>query len=165
MQDSQTGAGLIRLIAIMNSMNKLSFSFVFFLLFIANRAFAQYQLIDMDGDRSALYFNSNLDNVQGVIYTSMFENFASPRRISASDIPIIDKGDFYSSEAIVMRLRCEDKSISMVDGQKFLNQNMQGGMVSYEEPLSEKEVKWVKLEHKYFDQEPYQSMLAKCNFR
>jgi hypothetical protein len=53
----------------------------------------------------------------------------------------------------------------MVDGQKFLNQNMQGGMVSYEEPLSEKEVKWVKLENKYFDQEPYQSMLAKCNFK
>jgi hypothetical protein len=146
-------------------MNKVSFSFLLFLLFIANRAFAQYQLIEMDGDRSALYFNSKLDNVQGVIYTSMFENFASPRKINASDIPIKDKGDLYSSEAIVMRLRCKDKSISMVDGQKFLNQNMQGGMVSYEEPLSEKEVKWVKLESKYFDQEPYQSMINKCNFR
>jgi hypothetical protein len=164
-QDSQTGSGLIRLIAIMNSMNKVSFSFLLFLLFIANSAFAQYQLIEMDGDRSALYFNSKLDNIQGVIYTSMFENFASPRKINASDIPIKDKGDLYSSEAIVMRLRCKDKSISMVDGQKFLNQNMQGGMVSYEEPLSEKEVKWVKLENKYFDQEPYQSMLAKCNFK
>jgi hypothetical protein len=146
-------------------MNKLSFSSILFLLFIANRAFAQYQLIEMDGDSSALYFNSKLDNVQGVIYTSMFENFASPRRIKASDIPIKDKGDLYSSEAIVMRLRCKDKSISMVDGQKFLNQNMQGGMVSYEEPLPEKEIKWVKIEYKYFDQEPYQSMLSKCNFK
>ena len=147
----------------MTSMNKLSFSSILFLLFIANRAFAQYQLIEMDGDSSALYFNSKLDNVQGVIYTSMFENFASPRRIKASDIPIKNKGDLYSSEAIVMRLRCEDKSMSMVDGQKFLNQNMQGGMVSYEEPLPEKEVKWAKIEYKYFDQEPYQSMLSKCN--
>jgi len=146
-------------------MNKLSFSSILFLLFIANRAFAQYQLIEMDGDSSALYFNSKLDNVQGVIYTSMFENFASPRRIKASDIPIKDKGDLYSSEAIVMRLRCEDKSMSMVDGQKFLNQNMQGGMVSYVEPLPEKEIKWVKIEYKYFDQEPYQSMLSKCNFK
>jgi len=149
----------------MTSMNKLSFSSILFLLFIANRAFAQYQLIEMDGDSSALYFNSKLDNVQGVIYTSMFENFASLRRIKASDIPIKDKGDLYSSEAIVMRLRCEDKSMSMVDGQKFLNQNMQGGMVSYEEPLPEKEIKWVKIEYKYFDQEPYQSMLSKCNFK
>jgi len=42
---------------------------------------------------------------------------------------------------------------------------MQGGMVSYEEPLPEKEIKWVKIEYKYFDQEPYQSMLSKCNFK
>jgi hypothetical protein len=51
----------------------------------------------------------------------------------------------------------------MVDGQKFLNQNMQGGMVSYEKPLSEKEVKWVPLETKYLEQEPYRLMLSKCS--
>jgi len=62
-----------------------------------------------------------------------------------------------------MRLRCADKTISLVDGQKFLNQNMQGGIVSYEKPLSEKEVKWVPLEKKYFEQEPYRSLLFKCN--
>jgi hypothetical protein len=123
---------------------------------------AQYQLVEKDGDRSALYFNTKLDNVQGVIYTSLLENYASPRKIKTSDIPIKDKGDLYSSEAITMRLRCVDKSISMVDGQKFLNQNMQGGMVSYKKPLSEKEVKWVSLETKYFDQEPYRSMLVIC---
>ena len=127
-----------------------------------NTAFAQYQLVKKDGDRSALYFNAKLDNIQGVIHTSMFENFASPQKIKDSDIPIKDKGDLYSSESIALRLRCKDKSISMVDGQKFLNQNMQGGMVSYEKPLSEKEVKWVTLETKYFDQEPYRSMLVIC---
>ena len=145
-------------------MNKLVFLCVVFASFIANTAFAQYQLIEKDGDSSALYFNTKLDNVQGVIYTTMFENYASPRRIKASDVPIKDKGDHYSSETIIMRLRCEDKSISMVDGQKFLNQNMQGGMVAYEVPLSEKEVKWVKLENKYFEQEPYRSMLMACKY-
>jgi hypothetical protein len=147
----------------MKSMYKLSFCFLLLVSFIANTAFAQYQLIEKDGNSSALYFNTKLDNVQGVIYTTMFENYASPRRIKTSDIPIKDKGDLYSSETIIMRLRCEDKSISMVDGQKFLNQNMQGGMVAYEVPLSEKEVKWVKLEKKYFEQEPYRSMFSKCN--
>ena len=130
---------------------------------VCNTAFAQYQLIEMDGARSALYFNTKLDNVQGVIYTSMFENFASPRKIKASDTPLKDKGDIYSSEAITIQLRCEDNSISMVDGQKFLNQNMQGGMVSYENPLSENAVKWARLENKYFDQEPYKSMKNKCS--
>jgi hypothetical protein len=129
----------------------------------SNAAFAQYQLIEKDGDRSALYFNTKLDNVQGVIHTSLFENYASPQKIGASDIPIKDRGELYSSEAIVMRLRCADKTISLVDGQKFLNQNMQGGIVSYENPLSEKEVKWVPLEKKYFEQEPYRSLLSKCN--
>ena len=124
--------------------------------------FAQYQLVEKDGDKSALYFNTKLDNVQGVIYTSLLENYASPQKIGVSDIPIKDKGELYSSEVVVMRLRCKDKSISMVDGQKFLSQNMQGGMVSYENPLSEKEVKWVTLEIKYFDQEPYKSMLKAC---
>jgi hypothetical protein len=140
---------------------------IYFLLLIgalgSNATFAQYQLVEKDGDRSALYFNTKLDNVQGVIYTSLFENYASPQKIRASDIPIKDKGELYSSEAIVMRLRCTDKTISMVDGQKFLNQNMQGGMVSYEKPLSEKEVKWVPLEKKYFEQEPYRSLLSKCS--
>ena len=144
-------------------MRKFSFFVLLLVAFFANRAFAQYQLIEKDGDSSALYFNTKLDNVQGVIYTTIFENYASPRRIKASDIPIKDKGDLYSSETIIMRLRCEDKSISMVDGQKFLNQNMQGGMVAYEVPLPEKEVKWVKLERKYFEQEPYKSMNNKCN--
>ena len=128
-----------------------------------NTAFAQYQLLKKDGEKSALYFNTKLDNVQGVIYTSLLENYASPQKIKASDIPIKDKGDLYSSEALVLRLRCKDKAISKVDGQKFLNQNMQGGMVSYEKPLSEKEVKWVTLDKKYLDQEPYESMLKKCN--
>ena len=128
-----------------------------------NTAFAQYQLLKKDGEKSAIYFNTKLDNVQGVIYTSLLENYASPQKIGPSDIPIKDKGDLYSSEALVLRLRCKDKSISMVDGQKFLNQNMQGGMVSYEKPLSEKEVKWVTLDKKYLDQEPYESMLKKCN--
>jgi len=144
-------------------MHKLFFFLLFLISFIANIAFAQYQLIEMDEDKSALYFNTKLDNVQGVIYTSMFENYASPQKLKKSDIPIKDKGDFYSSELIVLRLRCKDKSVSIVDGQKFLNQNMQGGMVSFEKPLSEKEVKWVKLEIKYFAQEPYISMLRKCD--
>jgi len=140
---------------------------IYFLVLIcglgSNATFAQYQLVEKDGDRSALYFNTKLDNIQGVIHTSLFENFASPKKIAASDIPIKDKGELYSSEAIVMRLRCADKTISLVDGQKFLNQNMQGGIVSYEKPLSEKEVKWVPLEKKYFEQEPYRSLLFKCN--
>jgi hypothetical protein len=144
-------------------MNRSLFFLLVSLTIACNTAFAQYQLVEKDGDRSALYFNTKLDNVQGVIYTSMLENYASPQKIGASDIPIKDKGELFSSEAIVMRLRCTDKSISMVDGQKFLNQNMKGGMVSYEKPLSEKEVKWVTLETKYFDQEPYRSMLYKCN--
>jgi hypothetical protein len=144
-------------------MYKLSFCFLLLISFAVNRAFAQYQLIEEDGDSSALYFNTRLDNVQGVIYTTMFENYASPRRIKTSDMPIKNKGELYSSETIIMRLRCEDKSISMVDGQKFLNQNMQGGMVAYEVPSSEKEVKWVRPEKKYFDQEPYRSMITKCN--
>jgi hypothetical protein len=144
-------------------MNRSLFFLLASLTITCNTAFAQYQLVEKDGDRSALYFNTKLDNVQGVIYTSLFENYASPQKIGVSDIPIKDKGELYSSEAIVMRLRCKDKSISMVDGQKFLNQNMQGGMVSYEKPLSEKEVKWVTLENKYLNQEPYQSMLKKCN--
>jgi hypothetical protein len=144
-------------------MKKLIYFFVLIGALGSNATFAQYQLVEKDGDRSALYFNTKLDNVQGVIHTSLFENYASPQKIGASDIPIKDKGELYSSEAIVMRLRCTDKSISMVDGQKFLNQNMQGGIVSYEKPLSEKEVKWVTLEIKYFDQEPYRSMLSKCN--
>jgi len=144
-------------------MNRSLFFLLVSLTIACNTAFAQYQLVEKDGDRSALYFNTKLDNVQGVIYTSLFENYASPQKIGVSDIPIKDKGELYSSEAVVMRLRCKDKSISMVDGQKFLNQNMQGGMVSYEKPLSEKEVKWVPLEKKYLNQEPYQSMLKKCN--
>jgi len=144
-------------------MKKLIYFFVLIGALGSNATFAQYQLVEKDGDRSALYFNTKLDNVQGVIYTSLFENYASPQKIGASDIPIKDKGNLYSSEAIVMRLRCTDKSISMVDGQKFLNQNMQGGMVSYEKPLSEKEVKWAPLEKKYFEQEPYRSLLSKCN--
>ena len=131
----------------------------------SNAAFAQYQLVKKDGDKSALYFNTKLDNVQGVIYTSLLENYASPQKIGASDIPAKDKGDLYSSESIVLRLRCKDKSISKVDGQKFLNQNMQGGMVSYEKPLSEKEVKWVPLEKKYFEQEPYKVMLNACKYQ
>jgi hypothetical protein len=143
-------------------MKKLIHFCVLFGAISPTTSFAQYQLVEKDGDRSALYFNTKLDNVQGVIHTSMFENFASPRKIKASDIPIKDKGDLFSSEAIVMRLRCIDKSISMVDGQKFLNQNMQGGMVSYEKPLSEEEVKWVSLETKYHSQEPYKSMLKVC---
>lgn len=143
-------------------MKKLIYFCVLFGAISSNATFAQYQLVKKDGDRSALYFNTKLDNVQGVIYTSLFENYASPQKIGASDIPIKDKGNLYSSEAITMRLRCVDKSISMVDGQKFLSQNMQGGMVSYEKPLSEKEVKWVTLETKYFDQEPYRSMLVIC---
>ena len=144
-------------------MKKIIYFCVLFGAIGSNAIFAQYQLVEKDGDRSALYFNTKLDNVQGVIYTSLFENYASPQKIKTSDIPIKDKGALFSSEAIVMRLRCTDKSISMVDGQKFLNQNMQGGMVSYENPLSEKEVKWVTLETKYYDQEPYKSMLSKCN--
>ena len=144
-------------------MNRSLFFLLTSLTITCNTAFAQYQLVEKDGDRSALYFNTKLDNVQGVIYTSLFENYSSPQKIGASDIPIKDKGELYSSEAIVMRLRCADKTISLVDGQKFLNQNMQGGMVSYEKPLSEKEVKWVTLENKYLNQEPYQSMLKKCN--
>jgi hypothetical protein len=143
-------------------MKKIIYFCVLFGAISSTTAFAQYQLVEKDGDKSALYFNTKLDNVQGVIYTSLLENYASPQKIKASDIPIKDKGDLYSSEAVVMRLRCTDKSISMVDGQKFLNQNMQGGMVSYEKPLSEKEVKWVTLESKYFDQEPYKSMLKVC---
>ena len=82
--------------------------------------FAQYQLVGKDGDRSALYFNTKLDNVQGVIYTSLFENFASPQKIRAPDITLKGKGELYSSSAVLLRLRCEDKSISTVDGQKFL---------------------------------------------
>ena len=144
-------------------MNRSFFFLLASLTITCNTAFAQYQLVKKDGDKSALYFNAKLDNIQGVIHTSMFENFASPQKIKASDIPIKDKGDLYSSESIALRLRCKDKSISMVDGQKFLNQNMQGGMVSYEKPLSEKEVKWLPLEKKYLDQEPYESMLKKCN--
>jgi len=144
-------------------MKKLIYFFVLFCAISSNTIFAQYQLVEKDGDRSALYFNTKLDNVQGVIYTSLLENYASPQKIKASDIPIKDKGDLYSSEALVLRLRCKDKFISMVDGQKFLNQNMQGGIVSYEKPLSEKEVKWVPLEKKYFEQEPYRLMLSKCN--
>ena len=143
-------------------MNRSLFFLLVSLTIACNTAFAQYQLLKKDGDKSALYFNTKLDNVQGVIHTSLFENFASPKKIAASDIPIKDKGELYSSEAIVMRLRCEDKSISLVDGQKFLNQNMQGGMVSYEKPLSEKEVKWVSLEKKYFDQEPYKTLIKAC---
>jgi hypothetical protein len=144
-------------------MKKLIYISLLFGAISSNSAFAQYQLVKKDGDRSALYFNTKLDNVQGVIYTSLLENYASPQKIGASDIPVKDKGDLYSSESIVLRLRCKDKSISKVDGQKFLNQNMQGGMVSYEKPLSEKEVKWVPLEKKYFEQEPYRSLLSKCN--
>ena len=125
--------------------------------------FAQYQLVGKDGDRSALYFNTKLDNVQGVIYTSLFENFASPQKIRAPDITLKGKGELYSSAAVLLRLRCEDKSISTGDGQKFLNQNMQGGMVAYEKPLSEREVTWAPLETKYFEQEPYRSMIKKCN--
>ena len=144
-------------------MNRSLFFLLASLTIACNTAFAQYQLVKKDGDRSALYFNTKLDIVQGVIYTSLLENYASPQKIGVSDIPIKDKGELYSSEAIVMRLRCADKTISLVDGQKFLNQNMQGGMVSYEKPLSEKEVKWVMLEKKYFIIEPYFSMLSKCN--
>jgi hypothetical protein len=143
-------------------MNRSLFFLLASMTITCNTAFAQYQLVEKDGDRSALYFNTKLDNVQGVIYTSLFENYASPQKIEVSDIPIKDKGELYSSEAQVLRLRCKDKSISMVDGQKFLNQNMQGGMVSYEKPLSEKEVKWAPLEIKYFEQEPYKSMLKAC---
>jgi hypothetical protein len=144
-------------------MNRSLLFLLALLTITCNTAFAQYQLVKKDGDRSTLYFNAKLDNVQGVIHTSLFENYASPQKIGDSDIPIKDKGDLYSSEVIVMRLRCADKTISLVDGQKFLNQNMQGGMVSYEKPLSEKEVKWVMLEKKYFIIEPYFSMLSKCN--
>lgn len=61
-----------------------------------------------------------------------------------------------------MRLRCTDKSISMVDGQKFLNQNMQGGMVSYEKPLSEKRGQVGISRKKYFDQEPYKTLIKAC---
>jgi hypothetical protein len=143
-------------------MKKIIYFCVLFGAITSTTTFAQYQLVEKDGDRSALYFNTKLDNIQGVIHTSLFENYASPQKIKASDIPIKDKGELYSSEAIVMRLRCVDKSISLVDGQKFLNQNMQGGMVSYEKPLSEKEVKWVTLETKYYDQEPYKSMFKVC---
>jgi hypothetical protein len=143
-------------------MNRSLFFLLASLTIACNTAYAQYQLLEKDGDESALYFNTKLDNVHGVIYTSLFENFASPRKINTADIPLKDKGDLYSSETIVLRLRCKDKFISMVDGQKFLNQNMQGGMVSYEKPLSEKEVKWVAIETKYFDQEPYKSMLKVC---
>jgi hypothetical protein len=143
-------------------MKKIIYFCVLFGAITSTTTFAQYQLVEKDGDRSALYFNTKLDNIQGVIHTSLFENYASPQKIKASDIPIKDKGELYSSEAIVMRLRCVDKSISLVDGQKFLNQNMQGGMVSYEKPSSEKEVKWVTLETKYYDQEPYKSMLKVC---
>jgi hypothetical protein len=144
-------------------MHKLSFYFFLLISFITSMAFAQYQLIEKDGDSSALYFNTKLDNVQGVIYSSLFENYASPRKLKSSDIAIKDMGDFYSSETIIMRLRCKDRFVSIVDGQKFLSQNMQGGMVSYEKPLSENEVKWVKLEIKYFEQEPYRLMLSKCD--
>lgn len=143
-------------------MKKIIYFCVLFGAISSTTSFAQYQLVEKDGDRSALYFNTKLDNVQGVIYTSMLENYASPQKIGASDIPIKDKGELFSSEAIVMRLRCTDKSISMVDGQKFVNQNMKGGMVSYEKPLSEKEVKWLPLEKKYYGQEPYKSMLKVC---
>lgn len=143
-------------------MNRSLFFLLVSLTIACNTAFAQYQLVEKDGDRSALYFNTKLDNVQGVIYTSLLENYASPQKIKASDIPIKDKGDLYSSEALVLRLRCKDKSISKVDGQKYLNQNMRGGMVSYENPLSEKEVKWVPLEKKYFEQEPYRALLKAC---
>jgi hypothetical protein len=144
-------------------MNRSLLFLLALLTITCNTAFAQYQLVKKDGDRSTIYFNAKLDNVQGFIHTSLFENYASPQKIGVSDIPIKDKGDLYSSEVIVMRLRCADKTISLVDGQKFLNQNMQGGMVSYEKPLSEKEVKWVMLEKKYFIIEPYFSMLSKCN--
>jgi hypothetical protein len=143
-------------------MKKLIYFCVLLSAISSTTTLAQYQLVEKDGDRSVLYFNTKLDNIQGVIHTSLFENYASPQKVKASDIPIKDKGELYSSEAIVMRLRCEDKSISLVDGQKFLNQNMQGGMVSYEKPLSEKEVKWVSLEKKYFDQEPYKTLIKAC---
>jgi hypothetical protein len=143
-------------------MKKLIYFYVLFGVISANVALAQYQLAEKDGDRSALYFNTKLSNAQGVIYTTLFENFSSPRKIKTFDIPIKDKGDLYSSESQTLRLRCEDKAISMVDGRKFLDQNMQGGMVSYEKPLSEKEVKWAKLEEKYSSQEPYRSMLILC---
>ena len=144
-------------------MNRSLFFLLASLEITCNTAFAQYQLIEKDGDKSALYFNIKLDNVQGVIYTSMFKNFASPQKIKATDTPLKDKGELYSSEVTTLRLRCKDKMASLVDGQKFLKQNMQGGMVAYEMPLSENEVKWTTLDKNNLDAEPYLSMLSKCN--
>jgi hypothetical protein len=134
-----------------------------FLNLISLSAYAQYQLIEKDGDKSALYFNTKLDNVDGVIYTSMFENFASPRKIKSTDIPYGIQGEFFSSEAVTFRIRCSDKTVSMVDGQKFLKQNMQGGIVSYDKVLAENEVKWTPLDKKSFNHEPYKSMLNECS--
>ena len=45
-----------------------------------------------------------------------------------------------------MRLRCIDNPTSMIDGQKLLNQDMQGGKVAYEKFVSKQRVKWVLLE-------------------
>jgi len=92
-------------------MKKLIYFCVLLSAISSTTTLAQYQLVEKDGDRSVLYFNTKLDNIQGVIHTSLFENYASPQKVKASDIPIKDKGELYSSEAIVMRLRCEDKSI------------------------------------------------------
>jgi hypothetical protein len=144
-------------------MNRSLFFLLTSLEITCNTAFAQYQLVEKDGDKSALYFNIKLDNVQGVIYTSIFENFASPQKIKETDTPLKDKGDLYSSKVTTLRLRCKDKMVSLVDGQKFIKQNMQGGMVAYEMPLSEKEVKWITLDKKNIEAEPYRSMLTKCN--
>jgi hypothetical protein len=69
-------------------MNRSLFFLLASLEITCNTAFAQYQLIEKDGDKSALYFNIKLDNVQGVIYTLMFKNFASPQKINSSAISI-----------------------------------------------------------------------------
>jgi hypothetical protein len=144
-------------------MKKLVYLAFVFLAFSPIPSFAQYQLLEKDGDRSALYFNTKLDNVDGVIFTSMFENFASPRKIKPTDTLYGNNGDLFSSERITLRLCCNDNAISIVDGQKFLEQNMQGGMVAYEKVLAENEVKWVPLDEKLFNQEPYKLMLRKCS--
>jgi hypothetical protein len=76
----------------------------------------------------------------------MSGNFASPQKIKASVISIKDKDDLYFSEATTMRLRCIDNPTYMIDGQKFLNQDMQGGKVACEKFVSKQKLKWVLLE-------------------
>ena len=144
-------------------MNKFSYLIFAVATFTCTPTFAQYQLIEKNEDGSAMYFNVNLNNVDGVIYTSIYENFAKPRKLKSNEIMSNTTGDIYLSEGATLRLKCKDKTISKVDTSKFPNQNMQGVMVAFEKPLYEEDIKWKSLDKKYSDREPYKSMLSKCN--